>query len=334
MAILLPAVQSAREAARRSQCVSNLKQIALAMHQYHGVHAVLPPGKKGCCWGTWLVYVLPYLEQQPSSTPGIPAASTPPVRRRNYDLDLRYFGVANQTVTSTFVSSYLCPSDQTNAPITATTNGNTFACTSQNYAVNFGNSIVIQTDFQDIKFGGAPFVDIGSPDGDHNQPGHPTVGFNAFLDGLSNTMLVSEVVVGQGQDLRGFSWWGDAATFETFLTPNSSFPDVHLQPLLLHQPVPEPSLHGRDNRAARQLRRAEPAHRAASTSPWVTARFASSRTRSTSGPGGRMSTTRGNEVVARQPVLIDPRNARVNLRFHAHTVASVSRRPLTHAYSN
>ena len=35
------------------------------MHQYHGVHGVLPPGKKGCCWGTWLVSVLPYVEQTP-----------------------------------------------------------------------------------------------------------------------------------------------------------------------------------------------------------------------------------------------------------------------------
>ncbi len=135
----------------------------------------------------------------------------------NYDLDLRYFGVANQSVTSTFISVYLCPSDQTNAPITATTNGKSFACTSQNYAVNFGNTLVIQTDFQNIRFGGAPFVDIGSPEGDHDQAGRPTVGFSAFSDGLSNTMLAAEVIVGQGPDLRGFSWWGDAATFETFL---------------------------------------------------------------------------------------------------------------------
>ena len=63
LALLLPAVQSAREA-RAAQCLGNLKQIALAMHQYQNVHSVLPPGKKGCCWGTWLVYALPYLEQQ------------------------------------------------------------------------------------------------------------------------------------------------------------------------------------------------------------------------------------------------------------------------------
>jgi prepilin-type N-terminal cleavage/methylation domain-containing protein/prepilin-type processing-associated H-X9-DG protein len=226
VALLLPAVQGAREASRRAQCLNHLKQIALAMHHYHDAHGVLPPGKKGCCWGTWLVYTLPYLEQQSLfnawNSCGINAPGVP----EGYDLDLRYFGVANRTVTSTRIGVYLCPSDQTNAPITAAMNGFTYACTSQNYAANFGNTIVIQTDFQGIRFGGAPLVDIGSPLGDYDQPGRPPVGFNTIIDGLSNSLLISEVVVGQGQDLRGFSWWGDAATFEAFLPPNSSFPDV------------------------------------------------------------------------------------------------------------
>jgi prepilin-type N-terminal cleavage/methylation domain-containing protein/prepilin-type processing-associated H-X9-DG protein len=256
MAILLPAVQSAREAARRSQCAANLKQIGLAMHEYHATNLVLPPGKKGCCWGTWLVYVLPQMEQQALynswNACGINAVGAPEA----YDLDLRYFGVANQTVTSTFISTYLCPSDQTNTPIMATTNGKTFACTSQNYAANFGNTIVSQNNFQDITFAGAPFVDIGSPDGDHNQPGRATIGFDTFLDGLSNTMLASEVIVGQGQDLRGFSWWGDAATFETFLAPNSSFPDVLFSPYYCINHTPNPPCAGAttalpDNYAAR-----------------------------------------------------------------------------------
>jgi prepilin-type N-terminal cleavage/methylation domain-containing protein/prepilin-type processing-associated H-X9-DG protein len=240
LALLLPAVQSAREASRRAQCTNHLKQIALAMHQYHDTYAVLPPGKKGCCWGTWLVYVLPHLEQSALfnawNSCGINAPGVP----EGYDLDLRYFGVANRTVTSTRLEVYLCPSDQTNAPITAAMNGVTYACTSQNYAANFGNTIVIQTDFQGVRFAGAPFVDIGSPVGDYDRPGRPTVGFNAFLDGLSNTTLLSEVIVGQGQDLRGFSWWGDAATFEAYLTPNSSFPDVVFSAFYCINQAPNP----------------------------------------------------------------------------------------------
>ena len=208
-----------------------------------------------------------------------------------------YFGVANQSVTSNFISIYLCPSDQTNAPIMATTAGKTYACTSQNYAVNFGNSIVIQTDFQDVVFGGAPFVDMGSPDGDHNQAGRRTVGFNTILDGLSNTMLASEVIVGQGQDLRGFSWWGDAATFQAFSTPNSTFPDVIFSPYYCINKSPNPPCVGAttalpDTYAARSR------HPGALTSSWETVPFDSSKTRSTSEPGRTMSTTQGRELIS------------------------------------
>jgi prepilin-type N-terminal cleavage/methylation domain-containing protein/prepilin-type processing-associated H-X9-DG protein len=77
IALLLPAVQAAREAARRAQCSNNLKQLGLAMHNYHDVHKVLPPGEMGT-WqaGGWgaptistagaaspIYHMLPFLEQ-------------------------------------------------------------------------------------------------------------------------------------------------------------------------------------------------------------------------------------------------------------------------------
>ncbi|MCA9246731.1 MAG: DUF1559 domain-containing protein [Planctomycetales bacterium] len=71
VALLLPAVQSAREAARRTQCSNNLKQVALALHNYHTAVKSFPPGKitQGPCCNTksganWAIMILPYVEQQ------------------------------------------------------------------------------------------------------------------------------------------------------------------------------------------------------------------------------------------------------------------------------
>ncbi len=73
VALLLPAVQAAREAARRSQCMNHQKQLGLALHNHHDIHNRLPPGGASdqppfgtatSDWGSsWLVYILPYMEQ-------------------------------------------------------------------------------------------------------------------------------------------------------------------------------------------------------------------------------------------------------------------------------
>ncbi len=105
--------------------------------------------------------------------------------------------------------------------------------TSQNYVVNFGNTSATQdTSLDGVVFLGAPFTDIGSPItaiyGSSNSPAATggIIPISAITDGLSNTLITSEVIVGQGFDLRGFSWWFEGAAFEAYLAPNSQFPDL------------------------------------------------------------------------------------------------------------
>jgi len=110
--LLLPAVQAAREAARRAQCANNLKQIGLAVHAYHAACGQFPPGnvlkQAGHCPGNgsevlldsganWLLAILPYIEQ--GSLAG------------QYDFDAYNEAVINRLACETFVPAYACPSD-------------------------------------------------------------------------------------------------------------------------------------------------------------------------------------------------------------------------------
>jgi prepilin-type N-terminal cleavage/methylation domain-containing protein len=71
VALLLPAVQQAREAARRTQCKNNLKQLGLALHNYHDAYKMFPAGHMESGWDgpsyrhqfSWLTYMLPYIDQ-------------------------------------------------------------------------------------------------------------------------------------------------------------------------------------------------------------------------------------------------------------------------------
>ncbi|MBA4031780.1 MAG: prepilin-type cleavage/methylation domain-containing protein [Planctomyces sp.] len=107
IALLLPAVQQAREAARRTQCKNNLKQLGLALHNYHDVHNMFPPFSGGTGSGlniangnrtrlSGIVYVLPFIEQA-ALYREIVALNTPP-----YDNTAQY---------KVALPALLCPSD-------------------------------------------------------------------------------------------------------------------------------------------------------------------------------------------------------------------------------
>src|SRR5262249_51818362 len=136
IALLLPAVQAAREAARRAQCTNNLKQAALAMHNYESSNGSFPTGMKGCCWGTWEVFVLPFAEQQAMFNAWNSNGNN--VLGGVFDTPFRYNGVANITVTGSHINAYMCPSDGNNMGTTSLV-ANGIHITSHNLAVNYGN---------------------------------------------------------------------------------------------------------------------------------------------------------------------------------------------------
>ena len=109
VALLLPAVQQAREAARRSQCLNNMKQIGLALHNYHDLHQSFPPGFTGGFeahkddkrWG-WGTFILPQLEQ---------ASLFSELDPNSTSLFRVVFDVDQQPLIRTPIATYLCPSD-------------------------------------------------------------------------------------------------------------------------------------------------------------------------------------------------------------------------------
>lgn len=104
IALLLPAVQSAREAARRMQCVNNLKQMGVAIHMYHDQNKSFPPGnitEGPCCstrsFTTWTIAILPFLELTSLYD--------------QYHQDKFNEAPENKLVRETYLSIYACPSE-------------------------------------------------------------------------------------------------------------------------------------------------------------------------------------------------------------------------------
>ncbi len=184
IALLLPAVQSAREAARRLQCTNNLKQIGLAMHNYHDIHNAFPMGA-----GSGMMNLGVYQAKQAWSSL---AAILPQMElstiynAANFDWGINAGGTSlaryvNETVYTTNIKTFLCPSDP-NA------SGNERLATT-----NYYGSVGTTTNLSNSNANIASMANV------------PTTGFFAFqrsyglrdcTDGLTNTVAYSEATVG------------------------------------------------------------------------------------------------------------------------------------------
>ena len=185
IALLLPAVQQAREAARRTQCKNNLKQMGLALHNYHDSHSCFPPGQirgyngalelgNGASWGALL---LPYMDQAPLYNS----------LNFSYGITQGQLGSNNNAIIRALgpIPAVLCPSDTERPPLRGA-HGNT----TPNYIVSapatsyFGSTGAFNTygDSASAKLAGGFFaIDPG-----------PRSTIAAFTDGTSNTIAVGE----------------------------------------------------------------------------------------------------------------------------------------------
>ncbi len=230
--LLLPAVQSAREAARRSTCANTMKQWGLAMNSYHDVYKVLPLGASSfpCVQQIWMPVLWPYLEQIDLAT--------------RYDYDGLITGWPNVTSPTTNpvgplsrrLPIYYCPSDRPNAYYRMSS-GNSYTAPRVNYVVN---STV-------VTIGGTKRRGPFAKRYDNEYKGCTGSGWVGFeprgfsgsnasrykdiTDGLSKTLLMSEINIWSGDDdqvppvdPRGALYW--YLFFDATLTPNSSFDTV------------------------------------------------------------------------------------------------------------
>jgi prepilin-type processing-associated H-X9-DG protein len=225
VALLLPAIQAAREAARRAQCSNNLRQLGVGLHNFHDTHKVLPPGLYNRIndWTTappvgtaldrngWFPHVLPFIEQTALFDQWV-SESTTGVNGLNF------------SGRHTVIPAFLCPSDPAGAK--ASTNG-----ISGNYLLSGGGRAWGNQNTMTDSTGGQPTGLFYS---------QSRVRLGDIVDGTSSTLMSSEIILvpdgpavvagcsGGTRDMRGLYWnhVHMGTLFVSLRAPNSPVPDV------------------------------------------------------------------------------------------------------------
>jgi prepilin-type N-terminal cleavage/methylation domain-containing protein/prepilin-type processing-associated H-X9-DG protein len=243
IAMLVPAVQKVREAAARTQCSNNLKQVALACHAFHDAKKELPYGRRYDLWDTytWTQLILPYIEKTDvyvnywTLLQPLNGATNYPCGNGPIGDDARL-----REARHALIPNYNCPSDLGTSPTLIGNELNTgaYGFLRGNYrgCTSSGDMYGKSTDSTTGPWGLGVF---GVVNGQSDDPSAkiPTRGVKIrnITDGTSGTLMISEgvstIVSGWGGPL-GETIYGNmgGSMFTTSLTPNSPSPDRVIGP--------------------------------------------------------------------------------------------------------